>query len=711
NIVPGLGDPVEKNPIAGSFLFTPPPTSFVVDARISREQSDDQLTFNVTSSSRARVDALITMDTTASRARQETRATLNQIPTTMSVHFLRQGLGALQVNYQGDATIGDFAFSDKRIPDTNAPTTYKFVSADVRNIPQRVTYTLTPPFALAYSSSSNVGPATVSIEDYANNVLQKRMYGSATQLPTTVNVNAAISTTSTQATYTASSAIPRIDLAYFDRANALTTATSTILNIPTSMTVTLAQQTITFVANAPVGTITAAVSRNGGSAGTDSRDHVILNRNGAALGADLKISGVKEFTIDPANGGHYRLVLSPGGQQFVASATIDNGQFATAVISNLPSTMDVTVNLPSQVVTWTASAVINSVAVQARAISGRTWDATLLLTGIPAQWDVSFASDHPLFRGITGPLGSVSATLTNHGTFTTFSGNHASAVFRGATGDLDASFRMTAINHAEMRRTIPRGGGTGSLIDLQMGGGQSFYVNADFLNGTSKALLQATVNPLPTSIQLSQANDAFGYNANTNFDLSAYAEVGDTAGVAAAPSPPSVRGISVRDGAGCDGCAAGIKARVFIEGFPTGFSADASSRTYSVTNFKPPGPLVICIPFCISIPRDFLVLDVDLTVLTPTPTKVLAVQNGIPSPVSITFGPITQENLADGKRTTVLYTATGNLGAFTADVVMGSAVGRLEISNIPASINVQMKIGNPTSTVSITNSAPISRIF
>lgn len=386
-------------------------------------------------------------------------------------------------------------------------------------------------------------------------------------------------------------------------------------------------------------------------------------------------------------------------------------QSATATLLSLPSQVNINLDFSAQTVAWSANGPVSSITATSRFIAnGRTWDATMTILGVPNVWNLSFAGGHPRFQGVSGPLGSVAATVTNHGTVTTFPGNHLSVFHRQANGDLDASFRMSSINLADVLKTS-----TGFTADLRMGGGQAFFVHGDVILGSTKVLADVNINPLPTSIQVTQNGDLITYNANANFDLSAYAEVGHIAGAPAAPDPPSIRGLAVRDGTGCVGadCGTGLKARLFLAGFPTGFTADASARTVSVTNFRPLPDVLRCGPlFCFLLDRDSLTLDVELDNIVSPAVDVRAVQDGIPSPMSFNFGPITQDIApGGGKRISVSYTASGAMGPFTADVKIGTNVGRLEISNIPSSVSATIVTGNPTSTVSISTAQSINRIF
>lgn len=587
-----------------------------------------------------------------------------------------------------------------------------------------------------------------------------------TGLPATVDVSWTAAAQNV-ITYSASSALTSVDV-FVRTATGGPTFAADIDNLPRWMQVRTAADSFSFDArssptaaagSASVGSILVRFGSDGSFlSGTPSGNHGALLQTATLTRASLLYQGLERLVVSNVNDQLHielensaprvfqvaadtpaalltglvdavpaRIVVDHAGTltQYRASSAISrivvdfdkrDGQFVTVDIRGVPDSIDLQFEPASNRVLWTASAPLTSITVTgALQNAGRMWDLLLQITTVPRQFEVTFSSTTTRFRGITGALGSVFATVSNHGAVTTFAGNHASGVYRSATGNVDASFRMTSINLAEFIK-----GSNGFNADMRMGGGSGFYVNGDIVSGTTAAVLRATVTNLPTSIQLSQLGDAFTYNANANFDLSAYAEIGNVAGITNSPAPPSIRGLSVRDGFGCTGsgfflvCGTGIKASLFLQGFPTALSADASNRVVSVTNFRPPADSFFCFPWggCFTVDRDSLSLDVHLDNVVSSAVKLTARQDGIPSPMTMTFGPITTETLSGGsKRTSILYTASAGMGSFVADVAMGTNAGRLEISNIPSSVNVQVVTGSDTSTVSITNSAVITRIF
>lgn len=635
---------------------------------------------------------------------------------------------------------------------------------DVSNLPQTIGIDLRPSSSsFSYDAGAVVSSVTAWYQDATTGLFAALDLAG---LPASVDVSWAMGNAAT-VTYAASGELASAN-AFVRLATAGPTLHAAIDEIPPWMQVQSSQDLVSFDArtapdaapgSADIGAISVSYGSDGAFlAGTPSGDHAALLQTASVTRASLLYTGLERLVVSSVGDALHielensearvfqvaadtptailtglidavpaRITFDHAGSlsQYRATSPISriqvdfdlrDGQFVNVDIVGVPQSIDLTFEPSSNNVLWVADAPLTSIAVTAALLQNeRLWDLVLQITGVPAQFEVVFSSTTTRFRGISAPLGSVFATLSNHGTVTTFAGNHASGVYRSGTGALDASFRMTAINLVEFVK-----GSNTFTADLRMGGGNAFYLNGDVVSGSTAALAQVTLSALPTSIQFSQNGDAFSYTANANFDLNAYTEIGNVGGIAASPATPVVRGLSMRDGYGCTSggivnvCGTGIKASLYLQGFPTGLSADGTSRTVTVTNFQPPRDALICLPIgiCFTIDRDSLTLDVDLDDVTASRVRVLAKQDGIPSPITMTFGPLTTSTLANGdKRTTMAYTATAAMGSFTADVIMGTNQGRLEISNIPSSMSVQYVAGKTTSSVTIGNSASISRIY
>lgn len=491
--------------------------------------------------------------------------------------------------------------------------------------------------------------------------------------------------------YAASAAIAStnvVDTAY-QSASTYTTTSLTATGIPANITVAYAPpRRVVYASSATTTLITV------------SRRNVVSGSEESFLSA--QVTGLPQnVTVDangmlPASGSASTLI-------YQASATTPNlsvlytkntGESFGGAVSGLPASVTLTLDMVAQRIGWTASGVTPAAVGQARIKSGgKTWDAGVTLSGIPASWEGLFTSGHFLFRGISGPLGNVSGFLTNHGSYLSLPGNHAS-INLASNGNLDGSFSMAQVNLADVIKTA-----TGYTGDLRMGGGGLLALRAEVYSGATVAFASASINPLPTSIQFSQSNDEMNYTSNANFDLGITSWIGNTAGVANAPIPPPVTGLAVRDGYGCAGsvCGVGYFLKATIFGFPTGLSFRPAARTFQVTNFRPGV-------------NSSLTLDVDLDNAVSPRTRLLATQSGIPSPINFTFGPVQTTSISGGKETTASYTASAAMGALTATIERGTDAGSLSVSNIPSSISATIRIVDGTSQALVTTSSSITNI-
>lgn len=397
-----------------------------------------------------------------------------------------------------------------------------------------------------------------------------------------------------------------------------------------------------------------------------------------------------------------------------------SGTVVDVELTGLPRTFDLDMNMKDRRVSWSASdpqpcpssgPCINlpvGLRVDATAQrDGRTWDAVLDLQGIPREWTLGFDADAPFFRAPSGSLQEVVASLTNHGSVTSFSGNHLSVVHDADSGDLDASFRMTDIHEVAFRRT-----GDDFSTDLRMGGGNPFFVHADVRDGTTRLEADVLIDPLPTRIHVEKSGDGFLYDADRNFELRAVIDAGHVGGLSDAPDPPMISNrLAVRDGRGCVflsgsgfDCGTAVKARLFVFGFPTLLAFEPTETTsgsknlFRMENFDPPAS------------RDLLSVDVELDDLVSPGIDLFAVQRGIPRHTDITFEQVSIEKNSGDKVTRIRYQASDDLGKLTVKLERGGLVARAVVSNIPDSIDVKTVMGKPTSRVRVTLSDPISKI-
>lgn len=379
-----------------------------------------------------------------------------------------------------------------------------------------------------------------------------------------------------------------------------------------------------------------------------------------------------------------------------------------ATINSIPGSATIDLNMPSSAITYSASSAIGVIDID---VWYGVWYGHLGLSSVPTSWTVTFGSGDYKFDAGAGSIGSVQAIVTNHGSYTTLSGNHVNLNYvqgsggpppadagaganegagTDATSDvIDASLLMTAVQKAQYKRV-----GSNNEIDLRMGGNTPFTARADveFASGVT-AYLYVTFTPLPASIQAS-FGERTTITTNTNFNLYAYGEYGTVAALTNAPSPPYVHGASVRDGA--SGSARAIKAQIYLTGLPTSVNIDPKNGTFAFTNWKPT--------------TSTLVIDGQLDNLLATPVTVYVQQSGIPNPQSLNFS-MKSEDVSGTKRVDVDLTQTAGMGALYADATFGNNHGRLTVSNIPDDIHALYEIVNGGGKFVWDATAPINNVY
>lgn len=370
-----------------------------------------------------------------------------------------------------------------------------------------------------------------------------------------------------------------------------------------------------------------------------------------------------------------------------------NGDLISVLIDSLPQSIDVQFDSVASTIDWTANAPTGGISVAAQfgpttTASTRTYNAGLSILNIPATWTASFAAGHILFDGISGPIGQITASFTNHGSVTTVGGNGLSAVFNEGTGNLDAYLRISLLDRAEFQKVAAVGTGAGGFdANFDMGNGGTFNLNANVLtaDNTSLTALGSILN-FPTQMHLRSVDGLLTYNGVGNPTLDVDVAYGKVPALAATPAAPQVHGLSLRDG--ISGGNKAVKASVFITGLPTGLNFNTVTGIYMVTNFDPT--------------VDPLVLDIAVDNFVATPVTLLAQQVIGAGPVNFTFGPFTTATAGDGSKTIdANYSASRGMGSFTADATVGTSVAHLFVSNIPTSFNLATAFGADTKTINV----------
>ncbi|HJQ43070.1 MAG TPA: hypothetical protein VJ831_08295 [Jatrophihabitantaceae bacterium] len=374
-----------------------------------------------------------------------------------------------------------------------------------------------------------------------------------------------------------------------------------------------------------------------------------------------------------------------------AAVTEKAGNHASvgATVTGVPGDVQLAMDEAAGTVNWAASAAVTSVALSGQVdFGGRTWTGNATLSAVPPTWQLELGPSTYGFSAGTpsgsDAVGLLTAELTNHGTAPTETGNHAIADYNAGTGDLDASFTMTQIHSFSYTPSA-----AGFVADAHIGGGQPFHVRANLLLADSSASAQhldnistdATINPLPTSMTLTQNGTVLDYASDTSPDIDAAIAIGRADAVAATPTPPVVRGVSARDGRACDlsGCATGDRIHVFLQGAPTGLHADLSTVDYTMTHYAPPAA------------HNEFDADVALTSDPDSSKRLTALVTlaGIDStgqdmhlgPLNTATGPVT-----NSETTSIAYTGNHAVGPLTASIVAGARTAFATVSNLPTSM-------------------------
>ncbi len=626
-------------------------------------------------------------------------------------------------------------------------------TAHIDALPSSMAVTFDPAAGAANYTASSIIPemdATFTNRDSG-------MTGSATLkgLPKTIGLTFNTSGDSPSVTYNADSRLQSIDLNYSQKPGGLAIHAA-ISNLPQYMTagglnpIVFDARTGPFApsASSDIGQILFQYATDGTFASPPTTDdHAYLNTDTvSSTHAELLYSGLSYISVDTTSGALHASIKNSAPRLFRAylttptlsltgfidkvPASIDvaqvgnlvtydasspiseistnlvrsNGDQLAVDLLGIPSHIDVTFDGAASSLVWNSSAPVTSISALAHltpaTIGGtRAFDAGLTITGIPVHWDANWANGNVLFEAPSPGIGSIAAQVTNHGAYHVLSGDHLSAYYDQASGDLDASLHISNLTKAGFTKITDASGG-GFEAALNMGNQGDFKFAADVHLTSTTLTANGEFNHLPSAIDLKSDGGRITYTGNSNPDLTLSVAAGTPAAIAATPTPNNVHGISVRDGS--DGTNVGVKANLYLTGLPDSLDLNPTAGTYQVNGYHPSiGTLVV---------------DVALTALVSKPLTLLLTQ-GVPTatPVNFTFGPFTSSTAGDGTHNLSLnYTANQPLGALDAEATYGDTTNgddaKLSISQIPASISVNAGFGANQKTVGITMSQGISDI-
>lgn len=402
-------------------------------------------------------------------------------------------------------------------------------------------------------------------------------------------------------------------------------------------------------------------------------------------------------------GNHIQYTASSVINEIGLDATDANADHVAVDVTHVPASIGVTFDGANAKLGWAASSVAGGFSAQAHltpaTIGGtRAFDAGLTIADIPTAWTAGWAGGNVSFVTNGTGIGSIDAQVTNHTSVHTLPGDHLNAFFDEPSGDLDASLHVSNLQTISYNKlTDSNGGGFEAMLNMGTHGQLNFGANVT-LNSGSRLVASGNFSHLPSVIDLKSDGGRITYTGNDHPDLTlSVAAAQSAAALAATPAPTSIHGISVRDGQDGSGNR-GVRANLFITGLPDNLDLNAPAGTYQVNGFHPT--------------QSTLGVDVQLTTLAAQPLTLELTQE-IPTatPVNFTFGPFTSSTDGSGNHKLHLgYTANQDLGALTAEATYGNTDdAKLEISQIPASINVDASLGD-TKTVGIAMNHGISDI-
>jgi hypothetical protein len=636
--------------------------------------------------------------------------------------------------------------------DLDAPNVHAIVT--VSNLPSSIAITLDPAGGGATYTASSVISAVTGFFAQRNASFVNQLIGQVTMtaIPTSISMSWATAGANPSVTYSANGRLGSLGV-FYQQAPGSTTFSGTVGDLPPFMQVTgsdpavFTAQTSALAAQGSdhIGSIRFLYASDGSLvASPDPNDHLVVNV-GATTHADLLYSGLSFFNVSTggknlhaevrntaprrfdvvlttpslsANGFVDKVpafvVFDMAGQEAKYSASsgiteivfaVDrlNGESLNVDVTGVPKTIDLLFDSVNSTVSWVASDTTGGVNVTAQfgppsTGSARTFNASLTLSGIPASWNAAYGAGHVLFQAnLGGSIGLIAASFTNHGTVPTLPGDGLAVNFTESSGDLDAALQISKLTKAEFQKLAGVPGGFDAALNMGVGVGEKFSVNAALSRSDNTVLaLSGLFQDMPSSLHLRSEGGVITYNGNIHPTLTLDASYGDAAAVAALPATSFVHGLKVRDAA--SGGRTAVGAKLFLTGLPLGLSLDTAGGVYGVTSFAPS--------------QDPLTLDVALNNLVTTPISLLAVQNvGTASPVNFTFGPFTTGVGGDGSdQIHAQYTASRAMGSFDATATAGTNVAQVHLSNVPSSATIDTSFGADTKTITIALGTPISEV-
>ena len=278
------------------------------------------------------------------------------------------------------------------------------MNVDVSALPGRVEVTASPD-KLDYLASARVAKVGIELT-----IGQFEVSTILYDLPKVVNL-AWTTGAANHVTYTTDTSLARLH-GKLKRGNVLVTAD--VSGIPTSMKIgyDAAAPRAELDASSAIASAAIQVQVNGGALQNSSAaaEQVVVVKAADKLGVNLRVNGVQRVLADHAGGmGKYEIRMSPGGQRFVAQASIDGTTQIVAIVNALPVFLQATWNPAGGRFDYTSDRVLSNVRVDVsyKHTGGREANATI--ASLPAAMTLDWATGATTSALYTanGPLGTV----------------------------------------------------------------------------------------------------------------------------------------------------------------------------------------------------------------------------------------------------------------------------------------------------------------
>ena len=745
--------PTEANPMAGAVQFNPFPASLTMGAHLTHNSSDEDI-FTVGSSTPSTVNAVIDQDTTTTtpQSHREFTALIDQLPTSISVDVSHQGQ-TQNISYTASAPIHHVQATDTAVGDISHPGSYTRSVYDVIDVPAAVNVTLTGAQDILYSASAPITQVSFTTQTYLDSVLQQEITAQAQGVPAQIHVTNVTGDTST-ITYDANDSLSSIALSMYDLTQDQTNLTATASGIPKHIQFFMVKSTGVYDLQTDTGIslITATLTR-GGPPNTvtilpdPGVDHATIYKRGTQIGVDFQLSGFSAAHFQNTdNKMVVGLGLNPGGQPFDAIADLDSPNvYATAHITQLPSSITITDDAATSTYTYSASSPINA------GISG-TPDVGASITLRPGTTTTLDPSDDNLSAGITNIPATIALQLDSANSQINWNASddtgkvevsaHLSAATLGMSRGIDAGLTITDIpatwsatygdGNVDFNAPTP---GIGSIDAWVTNHGTHETMSGDFLaayfdepSGDLDAALHISNLQRAHFAKLTDGNGG-GFVADldmgnhSNFSFVANVNLGSptvTTALSASgslnPLPASIHlqsdggriqytgdtnpTLTLAVQAGSPAAIAATPNPLTVHGVSIRDGQSGGQKALKANLFitglpdtldlNTPAGIYTVADFSPDLSHQVLTVDAQLTTIAPQPLTIEMTQDtsnpsGPNTPLTFVFGPFVSSTDGDGTHhMSVNYTANRSMNAFDAEVTYGNTDdAMLHISEIP----------------------------